>query len=87
MTLIAAHNWGLTESCIDKNWKLDDWIDKTESWRTEMKKVKIRRSVLHFCLKNINIVCFKWYFITQILRNLKQATLKIFKIILIIDYY
>jgi len=24
-------SWSLTESCIDKNWKLEDWIDKTES--------------------------------------------------------
>ena len=29
--LTAAHNWGLIESYIDKNWKLEDWIDKTES--------------------------------------------------------
>ena len=31
MTLTATHNWGLTESCINKNWKLNDQIDKTES--------------------------------------------------------
>ena len=31
VTLIVAHNWGLMKSCIDKNWKLEDWIDKTES--------------------------------------------------------
>ena len=31
VTLTAAPNWVLTESCIDKNWKLVDWNDKTES--------------------------------------------------------
>ena len=31
VTLTAAYNWGLTESCIDKNWKLEDQIDKTKS--------------------------------------------------------
>ena len=31
VTLMAAHNWGLTKSCIDKNWKWEDWIEKTES--------------------------------------------------------
>ena len=29
--LTAATNWVVTESCIDKNLKLEDWIDKTES--------------------------------------------------------
>ena len=29
--LMAAINWVVTESYIDKNWKLEDWIDKTES--------------------------------------------------------
>ena len=29
--LITATNWVVTESCIDKNWKLEDWNDKTES--------------------------------------------------------
>ena len=29
--LTASTNWIVTESCIDKNWKLEDWIDKTES--------------------------------------------------------
>ena len=38
--LTAAPNWVLTESCIDKNWKLENWNDKTESYRTEMKKTK-----------------------------------------------
>ena len=28
---MAAHNWGLTESYFDRNWKLEVWIDKTES--------------------------------------------------------
>ena len=27
--LTASTNWIVTESCIDKNWKLEDWIDKT----------------------------------------------------------
>ena len=31
MGLMAAINWVVTESYIDKNWKLEDWIDKTES--------------------------------------------------------
>ena len=29
--LTAATNKVVTESYIDKNWKLEDWIDKTES--------------------------------------------------------
>ena len=29
--LTAVTNWVLTESYIDKNWKLNDWNDKTES--------------------------------------------------------
>ena len=29
--LTAATNWVVTESYIDKNWKLEDWNDKTES--------------------------------------------------------
>ena len=29
--LMAAPNWVLMESCIDKNWKLKDWNDKIES--------------------------------------------------------
>ena len=29
--LMAATNNHVTEPCIDKNWKLEDWIDKTES--------------------------------------------------------
>ena len=29
--LITATNWVVTESCIDKNWKLENWNDKTES--------------------------------------------------------
>ena len=29
--LTAAINWVLTESYIYKNWKLENWIDKTES--------------------------------------------------------
>ena len=29
--LTAATNWVVTESCIDKNRKLEDLIDKTES--------------------------------------------------------
>ena len=29
--LTVATNWVVTESWIDKNWKLEDWIDKTES--------------------------------------------------------
>ena len=29
--LMAAINWVVTEPYIDKNWKLEDWIDKTES--------------------------------------------------------
>ena len=33
MTLTAAHNWGLTESCIDKNWKLENWNEK--KWKFE----------------------------------------------------
>ena len=30
-------NWVVTKPWIDKNWKLEDWIDKTKSYRTEMK--------------------------------------------------
>ena len=29
--LTAAPYWVVTEFWIDKNWKLEDWIDKTES--------------------------------------------------------
>ena len=29
--LTAATNWVVTKSCINKNWKLQDWNDKTES--------------------------------------------------------
>ena len=29
--LTATINWVVTKSYIDKNWKLEDWIDKTES--------------------------------------------------------
>ena len=39
MVLTAATNSHVTELCIDKNWKLEDWIDKIESSRTEMKKM------------------------------------------------
>ena len=28
--LTAGHNWVLMESCIDNNWKLKDWNDKTK---------------------------------------------------------
>ena len=38
MGLMTATNRNVTEPYIDKNWKLEDWIDKTESWRIEMKK-------------------------------------------------
>ena len=31
MGLTVATNWIVTEPCIEKNWKLEDWIDKTES--------------------------------------------------------
>ena len=31
VTLTAAHNLDLMESYIDKNWKLEYWIDKTEN--------------------------------------------------------
>ena len=31
VSLTAAPNWVLTESCIDKNLKLEDWNNKTES--------------------------------------------------------
>ena len=31
MGLTAATNRNVTEPYIDKNWKLEDWIDKTES--------------------------------------------------------
>ena len=31
MVLMANTNSYVTEFCIDKNWKLEDWIDKTES--------------------------------------------------------
>ena len=27
----GSTNWAVTELWIDKNWKLEDWIDKTES--------------------------------------------------------
>ena len=27
----GSNNWVVTESWIDKNWKLEDWIDKNES--------------------------------------------------------
>ena len=27
----GSTNWFVTEPWIDKNWKLEDWIDKTES--------------------------------------------------------
>ena len=36
--LLTATNWVIMEPYIDKNWKLEDWIDKIESWRIEMKK-------------------------------------------------
>ena len=29
--LTAVTNWVLTESYIDKNWKLNDWNDKIKS--------------------------------------------------------
>ena len=29
--LTAATNRNITEPYIDKNWKLEDWIDKTKS--------------------------------------------------------
>ena len=29
--LTTATNWVVTETWIDKNWKLEDWIDKTET--------------------------------------------------------
>ena len=29
--LIVATNWVVTKSCMHKNWKLEDWINKTES--------------------------------------------------------
>ena len=29
--LMAATNWVVTEPWINKNWKLEDWIEKTES--------------------------------------------------------
>ena len=38
--LMAVDNWGLTEYRINNNWKLEDWNDKTESLRTEMKKTE-----------------------------------------------
>ena len=25
---MTTHNWSLTESCIDKNWKLEYWNEK-----------------------------------------------------------
>ena len=31
MVLTANINSNVTEPYIDKNWKLEDWIDKTES--------------------------------------------------------
>ena len=31
VSLIAIVTQAVTEPWIDKNWKLDDWIDKTES--------------------------------------------------------
>ena len=36
----SLDNWGLTEYQINNNWKLEDWNDKTESLRTEMKKTE-----------------------------------------------
>ena len=47
--LTATTNWVVTNSCIDKNWKLEDWNDKIER-RLKWKNVKVRGSVLHFCL-------------------------------------
>ena len=29
--LTAVSDWVVTEFYIDKNWKIEDWIDKTES--------------------------------------------------------
>ena len=29
--LTTATNWVVTESSVDKNWKFENWIDKTES--------------------------------------------------------
>ena len=46
--LMAAHNWGLIESYINKNWKLEDWIDKLKVIGLKWKRVKVRESVLHF---------------------------------------
>ena len=37
----VATNWVVTEPWINKNWKLEDWIDKIESERTEMKNGEI----------------------------------------------
>ena len=39
--LSVATNWVVTEPWINKNWKLQDWIDKIESERTEMKNGEI----------------------------------------------
>ena len=43
VVLTVATNSHLTEPCIDKNWKLEDWNKKK-------KNVKVRGSILHFCL-------------------------------------
>ena len=34
----GSTNKFVIEPWIDKNWNLEDWIDKIESYRTEMKK-------------------------------------------------
>ena len=36
--LITATNWVVTESCIDKNWKLKDW--KLKDWNEKMWKLE-----------------------------------------------
>ena len=48
MGLTVANNKNVTEPYIDKNWKLNDWIDKIESSRTEMKKIWKLKG--HFCI-------------------------------------
>ena len=56
----GSTNWVVTEPWIDKNWKLEDWIDKIE-----MKKCESKRVSFAFLPKLIYVNFFSTWMLPQ----------------------
>ena len=39
----GKHGWMLMEDWIEENWNLEDWNDRIETYRTEMKSCETER--------------------------------------------